>query len=333
MAVNNTLVTLLSQVQLQQLMRTYIVSSVKELPIFKFLKSPDIFQLWQPNDILDNAKKAYDIEVNQGSVASRDSDGKPTGNNYNTSLRYENLASMENMNALYTLAFQDKRVLEAEMQTLTLIYNQFDSDMISKAQLVSQLSTMKFGQIINNKLVNAVRDKLTALFTAFIVAAPATQIFATEFPYRASAGTIYANTNIIAAEFSETSIASLLNNMVVEVDQNGSVLGIADIKHLVIDTVKVASALQIIYPDSTVDSENRTLMNAMTGEKINIVPAVLGNSNVFAFAQGHGFKCLMDAQDVVVTMKEDENGNIVINADIAIGFVFEHGNRIYLFKK
>lgn len=332
MTVNNTLVTL-SQLQLQQLTRQFLNAAVNVTPLFRFLKSPDVFKLWQPKEKLSQAKKAIDIEVSTGTTASRDSDGNPTGQNFNVVNRYENLMGMENLNAHHTIAFQDRRVLEAELETLSLIYNDFEKDMINESQLVERMMRTNYGTLINDKLVKKVRDAATGAFVTFLTGSVTVNAFDTETIYKSSAGTIWPNINIIASEFAEAVVDELLNLMVVEKDHDGTIIGAGDVKHMIIDNGKFGDAVRIIYPDKTVDSENRTLLNAMSGERINLVPAAVGNSNVFVFADGHGLECDMDSEDVYLTMETDENGNIVINADIAIGFMFKHGNRTYLYKK
>jgi len=151
---------------------------------------------------------------------------------------------------------------------------------------------------------------------------------------RTAAGTIHKFINIVSAEFTEANAKSLLNLSVLEKSaETQRALGAPiSLQHAIVDNDKVGDAVLIISPDQTSDINKRTILNAM-GNKVDIIPAALGNLNVIMLGVGHGVVCLMNSIEPIITIKETSNGSVEMNVDAFIGFALKHGQRLYGFKK
>lgn len=323
----------LEQQQFHDLTRIFIQSSINSLELFRFIKSPDVFTLLPVPSKLANAKKVADLEVSKGTVGPRNSDGDTTGNDFKEVDRYENLGGMENISGTFTVAWQDRNLLTTPMQTLLLIYGDFVQGAIDITTFNKRIAVTEYGKNIISTIIEKIQKDAGQKLTDFIKASKTALIFDTEAFFKSTAGALYANVNIIAAEFSEVSLATMLNLQAKEVNQNGTLVGVRKIKHMLVSPDKTASFIQITQPNNVVDSENRSLYSFMgqTAETMVIMP--LDTLDAVALLDNHGLAALCEFPEINVKIKEIDNFSTRIDADFNIGFMWMHGNGGYYFDK
>jgi len=260
------------------------------------------------------------IYTNSGTVGTIDTNGAPTGNDYNV-----NRIPHEDAKGVYVAAgfatVKEHNVKEL-IETAVTMYTESISDSPNIVKITNTLKSMSFKDELINEMSDAIEGKIVSDFIAWLIAGESATVYDSDIIFAGSAQPIWPNANKLSGAYTASNQKLLHNIQQVQKNHQGQTQAGDGIDTVFCDKDVNWDITSLLYPDRASNIQSRNLANP-NGD-IAIISATVTANDSFIFGTGHGFEFVADDVKPRILINPAGHGNLEIMAKQIYTFSLAH---------